>query len=198
MVQQINSGDKKAIVWGDPTLTLTGSLFDDGLGTIVYYFNGSTIQSWKSGRSINSLTSLSQWQGYQISAGSNLSIPDTAIGFGTAPSGTGGGGTPELIKVPFAFNSTSPLTVYTAPANTTVFTCQVVIQTAFNGTGTTLKVGDATVTDRLMLTTLNNPNSVGEYESNPSYTYSAQTPIILTIGAGTGVTQGSGYVLLEV
>lgn len=100
--------------------------------------------------------------------------------------------------IAFTYQSGSTLSLGTLAANTTVLSARIFIQTAFNGsTATTLRIGDATVNDRLMLATLNDPSAVGEYESRPVYTYTSSTAVNLTIALGTGVTQGSGYILLE-
>lgn len=101
-------------------------------------------------------------------------------------------------KVAFAYGDASPSKLFTIPAGKTVFTCIVVIQQAFNGTGATLKVGDSNQDDRLMSTDKNDPSIVAEFESNPGYTYSTPTELILTINPGSGATTGSGYVLIEI
>lgn len=101
-------------------------------------------------------------------------------------------------KVSFAYGDASPSRLFTLPAGKTVFTVIVVIQQRFNGTGATLKVGDAVDDDRLMATNQNDPTVIAEYETNPGYTYSTPTDLLLTINPGSGATNGSGYVLIEI
>jgi hypothetical protein len=87
---QIPSGRSKYFLWSGQALSLTGSLFDDGLlGTVVYgYAANGTIQAFRSGRNpnLNSLNLLSPWEGYRISAKSSINLSSSqALGFGIAP-----------------------------------------------------------------------------------------------------------------
>lgn len=106
--------------------------------------------------------------------------------------------TGSAIQIPFAFGDASPKLIYTALAGQTVFTAQVVIQTAFDGDGAALTLGDAGTAGQLMSASQVAPTFPAEYETNPAYTYTSDTDIRLSITPGEGCTQGSGYVLLEI
>lgn len=102
------------------------------------------------------------------------------------------------VKIPFAWGDASPKQVWLAPANTTVFTAQIVITVPFNGVGAALALGDAVVGDRLIRADQNNPAAAGEYEANPGHTYASETQILLTITPGEGASAGAGFVILEI
>jgi len=101
-----------------------------------------------------------------------------------------------IIKINFAYGDASPAIVYTAN-NQIIAGVTIGILTPFNGTGSSLKVGDATISDRLMKTTENDPYTAAEYESSPLWVYNSSTQILLTITPGGGCTTGSGFVLIE-
>lgn len=103
-----------------------------------------------------------------------------------------------LIKIPFSYGDASPKVICAIAAGTTIFTAQVVIATPFNGIGSALTLGDAASGDRLVSASQNDPTYRAEYETNPGYTYSSETEILLSITPGEGCTQGAGYILLEV
>ena len=108
-------------------------------------------------------------------------------------------GSQNLINVPFAYGDASPRLVYQVPAGQTktVVTAQVVITQAFNGSASVLALGDMTQSDRLIASALIDTADAAEYETNPAIEYSAGSLILLSIAPGSGTTQGSGYVLLE-
>ncbi len=103
-----------------------------------------------------------------------------------------------VINVPFSYGDASPKPIALLPANTTIFTATIVITASFNGVGAALTLGDADVGDRLISASDNAPSQEAEYETNPGFTYSTATQILLTINPGAGATSGAGYVLLEV
>lgn len=108
--------------------------------------------------------------------------------------GGGGGAGPEAEEIhtfAFSYNTPSPATLFSIPANGRILTVGVQITTAFNDAAATISIGDGGNTSRLMTTSQNIPNEVGESESHVGYQYVASTPILLTISPGTS-TQGSG------
>ncbi len=111
------------------------------------------------------------------------------------PPGPGGG---AATKIAFAYGDASPSPVATIAADTTIFTVLLSVQTPFNGVGATLQLGDATSSDRLLAANQCDLTQAAEYESNPGYTYSSSTALLLTINPGAGCTRGAGYILLEV
>lgn len=104
----------------------------------------------------------------------------------------------DISRLPFSFGDASPKPIAVINAGQTVFTVQIVLQVPFNGIGSALCLGDAQLSDRLIRADQNDPYTIAEYETNPGYTYLTDTPIALTITAGEGCTQGSGYLLFEV
>lgn len=114
-------------------------------------------------------------------------------------SGGGGGSDPnaeEIKTFPFAYNSSSPLTVLSIPAGARIIKTTIQLQTTFNDAAATLKIGDAVVNDRLMTVDQNIPNEIGEYQSTTPYQYVAITNLNLYMNPGTS-TQGAGVVVIE-
>jgi hypothetical protein len=101
------------------------------------------------------------------------------------------------IEIPFSWGDASPVTIINVPAGKTVFTVQIALQTAFNGAGVVLTVGDSGDHSRLMTAGQNNPYEAAIYESNPVYLYSGLTTINLYITVDGSNTQGSGTILIE-
>ncbi len=115
-------------------------------------------------------------------------------------SGGGGGGADpnaeEIRTFPFSYNSSSPVTIIAIPAGARILDVGIQITTAFDDPAATLKIGDFTVTDRLMLVSENVPDEVGEYEAHHPYQYVGVDNILLTIAPGIS-TQGAGIVYIE-
>ena len=111
------------------------------------------------------------------------------------PAGLNGSG---MLEIPFAYGDATPKTLTTAAANKTIISASIYIITPFNGTGASLKIGDATVTDNLMKITEVDPSTVGGFTVNPSLKYGTSTALILSINQGAGATQGAGIVLLQI
>lgn len=74
----------------------------------------------------------------------------------------------EQIEV-IAFGTTSPVAMFTPPANARIMKVLVDVETAFNGTAPTLSVGVAGGTSRYMGTTENLLKTAGLYEVSPMY-----------------------------
>ena len=90
MPQTIPPNTTVFIHWLDADLTIAGSIFDVS-GCSLFQFNGQTINTFKNGRnvSLNSLTTLVQGKGIQVSTGSSAVIlPDTTLGLGAIPQGS--------------------------------------------------------------------------------------------------------------
>jgi len=107
-------------------------------------------------------------------------------------------GAAHIITVPFSFGDASPKAIALLPINSTVFTATIVIQVPFNGVGSMLRLGDAGTPDRLITAIQNDPFEIAEYETNPGHSYTTETQVNLSITPGSGCTQGSGFVLIEV
>lgn len=109
--------------------------------------------------------------------------------------GTDGSG---MVSIPFQYGNATPKSLVVALAGKTVYSVALYITESFDGVGASLSVGDAGSAGRLMLTTENDPLSVGGYITNPSYSYGADTQLLLTINQGAGPSQGAGVVLLQI
>lgn len=101
-------------------------------------------------------------------------------------------------KIAFSWGDATPKPILTVSAGKTVFTAQIVITVPFNGVGAALRLGDAGDLGRLMSSSAIAPSIAAEWETNPGYTYSVDTQILLEITPGTGASQGSGFVILEI
>lgn len=113
--------------------------------------------------------------------------------------GGGGGGTDpnaeEIRTMSFAYNDATPKLVFPIPAGSRIVFVQIQITTPFNDPSATLKIGDASVDDRLMNVDQNMPDQIGEYESHLGYQYVPLTNINLKINKGAS-TQGAGIVVI--
>lgn len=85
-----------------------------------------------------------------------------------------------------------------APAGYRVISAKIIIKTAFNGAGASLKIGDAGNAESIMAAAGNDPTLVSVFATEPAVQYSVATPILFTINPGAGATQGSGSVVVEI
>lgn len=85
-----------------------------------------------------------------------------------------------------AFGTSSPLTLFTTPANTVIDKIQVIIDTQFNGTPT-LTVGVSGTTSKYMTATQNVLTAAAgtKYESNPALPATGGESLIATYSAGS-------------
>lgn len=115
----------------------------------------------------------------------------------------GGGGVVPVIpaglvkceKVPFTYNTPSPLTVIAVTSADAIIDTELVIETAFDDPAATLQLGTFADIDLILPTNHNNPTQVGSYGTQCNFYFTVPDSIILTISPGTS-TQGSGYILL--
>ena len=178
-------------------LTAKRYLYDarlvDASGTPAYYFDGDVIVQRSHTQSPVSATG----------GGGGGATADPYPQYTTDPevraliaSVGGAGGGVSVVKIPFSFGDASPKLIYQIQG--VVYSAAIAIIVPFNGAASTLKIGDATVNDRLLSADQNDPSTGGEYETNPCFNYSSLTQLYLTIAPGSGITQGSGFVILEV
>lgn len=106
------------------------------------------------------------------------------------PAGTG------AVELAFAWGDASPRTIETVTSGKLVYGVQLHIDTAFNGSGAELTVGDAADPDRLMAAAQNDPTAAGTYTSAPVHRYGADTAVLLTITPGAGASAGAGLLTL--
>jgi hypothetical protein len=100
------------------------------------------------------------------------------------------------VKVNFSFGDSTPKIILTNTALKTVINASIVIETPFNGLGANLSLGDMVLNNKFINTSQNDPTISCEFSTNPNNT--TNTNIILTITPGSGATQGSGFVLLDI
>ena len=105
------------------------------------------------------------------------------------------GSSAALPPVAFAFGDASPRAVYTPPAGVLVIGVRLLIDTAFNGVGAALQLQAGAKV--LMPAALNDPATVGEYESSPRADVPAGSAFVLTINPGAGATQGAGRLIFH-
>lgn len=109
------------------------------------------------------------------------------------------GSTADCVKVDttsLAFGTSSPLTLFTTPANAIIHKVQVIIDTPFNGTAT-VTVGISGTTSKYMGASQNVLQGTAEdiYESNPGKT-AASEALIATYAAG-GASAGAARILVH-
>lgn len=105
-------------------------------------------------------------------------------------SGSGG------IEFSFAWGDASPRNVTLAHTGKLVYGVGVHIEEAFDGVSPQISVGDAGNPQRLMPADMNDPSSVGTYETSPVYMYGSDTFITITIVPGVGATVGRGLLTI--
>lgn len=107
-----------------------------------------------------------------------------------------GGGSVAPPKVAFAWNTASPLAIFSAPAGSTIVKAVIKISTVFNGAAPTLSIGDSGNNSRLMTTAQNDPKTLGSYIVEFPHEYGSLTAVNLYITPSTA-SQGAGFVLVE-
>jgi hypothetical protein len=105
--------------------------------------------------------------------------------------------TSKTNNIYFSSGDVSERLIYIAEANEIILTVTVVILQAFNGIGPTISIGDSVNNSRLANNSQIYLDQVGEYNTNPSYKYTSNTPINLYLNQGTGATQCAGYIVIE-
>jgi hypothetical protein len=97
-----------------------------------------------------------------------------------------------------AFNSGSTIAIFTPPANATIRTVTVEIETAFDGVGAQLSVGVAAQPARYMGATQNELSLAAIFEVTPLYEEDG-TPeqVEIAFVAGTGASAGSARITVE-
>jgi hypothetical protein len=107
----------------------------------------------------------------------------------------GVGGSADKMAVDTTFGTSSPLTLFTTPANAVIHKIQVVIDTPFNGTAN-VTVGIAGTTSKYMGSSQNVLQGIAKdvYETNPGEA-AASEALIATYAAG-GASAGAARILV--
>ena len=108
----------------------------------------------------------------------------------------GPSGSPRL-EIPFSFGDATPAELFIATAGKLIQRITIFIETAFDGTGPALTVGDADESERLMAAFENEPREEAAYQVTPNHTYETDTQVLLFITPGLGASQGTGLVVVE-
>ncbi len=98
--------------------------------------------------------------------------------------------------VTFNYGDATPKNIHLIAADKTVFDVSIVIHTPMDDATSTLTVGDALNTSRLVEATDNLPDVEGTYSTTPGYKYATATQLTLTINPGTS-TQGTGQIIIN-
>lgn len=103
----------------------------------------------------------------------------------------------HCIEVPFAFESSSPISLGFVPAGSRVIGRRVIVEETFDGTTPTVEVGDGDTADLLMASGDSDLESVGDYEvREPTVAFEEETELFADLTLDSA-TQGEGVILVE-
>lgn len=96
-----------------------------------------------------------------------------------------------------AFGDSSPVSMFTLPANAVVEYVKVIVDTAFNGTAPTVSIGIVGTTSKFMATTENDLKTTGIYEKScADVATSGSTQAIIATYAADSSSAGSARVIV--
>lgn len=107
------------------------------------------------------------------------------------------GSTASAIKVnetALAFGTSSPVTLFTLPANAEVIAVKVIVDTAFSGTAPTVTVGIAGNTAKYMGSGGNNLKSAFAYESHPNVVPTGSTESLIATYSADSSSAGAARI----
>lgn len=96
-----------------------------------------------------------------------------------------------------AFGSSSPVTMFTLPANAVVEKVQIVVDTAFDGTAPTVSIGVSGTTSKYMPATAVDLKTTGEYEYHPGLTADGGTNAIIATYSADSSSAGAARILVH-
>ncbi len=96
-----------------------------------------------------------------------------------------------------AFGTSSPITVFTPPADARIGKIKVEVETAFNGTAPTLSVGVAGSTARYMGATDSDLKTVGIYEVDAAYEEDGSPEAVIITYSADSSSEGSARVSIQ-
>lgn len=102
----------------------------------------------------------------------------------------------ELKPVNFSFGDASSI-VFTVPVNSVVLKMAVNIITPFNGVGASISLGTLANNNLLVSAQQTDLTVAAKFEIDPNVNIVAASDIYIFINAGSGATQGNGWVTLE-
>lgn len=124
------------------------------------------------------------------------------LNYRASPSPSTGGGSggqeptdPNIVKVPFTFNSVTVLPVLAVDAGKLVAQVELVIQSPFNVATATATIGDSVNPSRLMRSDQNDLALVGTDATSPGFRFAANTQINLYLDPALS-SAGNGFVVI--
>lgn len=93
-----------------------------------------------------------------------------------------------------AFGTTSPLSLFTLPANAVIHLVKVIVDTAFNGTAPTLSIGITGTTSKYMGTSDIDLKTVGIYEADPGVVANGSSEALIATYAADTSSAGAGRI----
>lgn len=101
------------------------------------------------------------------------------------------------IRKAFTYQSGATFSLGFVAADSRVIAAHTIVDTAWNGTAPTLKIGDGSDDDRLSVVGDQDLKVIGKYNLTKQHKYSAQTELIATMVID-GSTAGAGEIILDV
>ncbi len=95
-----------------------------------------------------------------------------------------------------AFGTSSPLTMFTLPANAVIAWVKVIVDTAFNGTAPTLSIGVSGTTSKYMAATEIDLKTTGIYEVDPGLTADGSTNALIGTYSADSSSAGAARILV--
>lgn len=96
------------------------------------------------------------------------------------------------------FGDITQTTLLTPLVGKQIIECKVIVETAFDGTNPSISIGDVVDNVRIMDSFEVDLTSVGTYETNPSFSYSSLTNIVLYFTPAPDGTQGIAKIYITV
>lgn len=98
------------------------------------------------------------------------------------------------VSVPISWDVVNPFPLWFGLGR--IVHVRLVLDVPFNGSGSTLTIGDSGNNSRLMSVGQSDLSVAGTYETHPLYDYAIATTVNLYLNLGVGNSQGSGVVIL--
>jgi len=101
----------------------------------------------------------------------------------------------ETLSLPFAWGDATPAAIGIMPPGL-VTRVELVIETPFDGSGPSLRVGRSGALEELLAAAQVDPAAAGIYETSPGVRYASATPLLLSIVPGAAAAAGNGLVVI--
>jgi hypothetical protein len=95
-----------------------------------------------------------------------------------------------------AFGSSSPLSLFTLPANAVIASIRIIVDTAFNGTPS-LSIGITGTTSKYVASTQVDLTVARSYEIYPDLVAAGSTEALIATYAASGASSGSARILVD-